>query len=215
LVWVHYEPTTNKILDFYTYFHGRILSSPSSIEDAHRHGERPIVNVQSGKHGSLPYGWEDLQIQAEYRKRIPRHAASRSSIPWRFPGRKRFEGTWTDFVKFDKEVEIRGRAMRSIIQTDPTFPVLFDLEDWIQLPGILATLRRAYPMAALSSGIQNWTPELLAEARAVGLTTFVNVLGVDDTSENLRRAVSMRFDYIQTDHQSQLNDIIAGSSNRD
>jgi hypothetical protein len=85
--------------------------------------------------------------------------------------------------------------------------VLFDLEDWIQLPGILPVLHRAYPTAALSSGIQNWTPELLAEARSLGLTTFVNVLGADDSAENLRRAYDRRFDYIQTDHQIQLRNL--------
>ena len=42
--------------------------------------------------------------------------------------------------------------------------------------------------------------------------TFVNVLGADDTSENLRRAYEMHFDYIQTDHQIRLRDIIGGSS---
>jgi glycerophosphoryl diester phosphodiesterase len=428
LVWVQYDASTGKIIGFYTYFHGRILSSPAAIQDAHRHAERPIVNVQWGKHGSLPYGWEDLQIQADpgdvessyldlqrpvrleeynrktYQKlntegrRLAEHPLGRS-----WP--KRFEGTWTDFVTFGAEVDIRGRieqqnamvlsrwnnaalqqhflrynfrpktewpdrpigvqtldaqldrrvgstvrpvtgqtkivahrgavfeapentmpaikhaisvgatfaeidlrytaegevvlmhdetvdrttngsgpvssmklpdirkldagvkksrefagtrvptlrevientrgriqlyldlkevdptpvvqlvrqlnvgsmvyfrpyshrAMRSIVETDPTLRVLFDLEDWIQFPGILPILRRTYPTAALSSGIQNWTPELLAEARSLGLATFVNVLGAEDTPENLRRALDLRFDYIQTDHQIQLQEMI-------
>jgi hypothetical protein len=64
------------------------------------------------------------------------------------------------------------------------------------------------PTAALSSGIQNWTPELLAEAHSLGLATFVNVLGAEDTPENLRRALDLRFDYIQTDHQIQLQEMI-------
>jgi glycerophosphoryl diester phosphodiesterase len=420
VVWVHYDPATNKIAGFYTYFHGRILSSPSAIVDAHRHAERPIVNIQWGKHGSLPYGWEDLQIQAHagdiesgyldmqrpvrleecnrqtYRKlniegrRLQDHPLA---VAWP----KRFEGTWMDFIKFDKEVDIQAaierrsamaisqwnnaalqqhflrynfrpktewpdrpgglqsldgqldrrvgstarpatvqskivahrgavfeapentlpaiehavavgsalaeidlrytadgevvlmhdetvdrttngsgkvsamklgdierldasgtkvptlreviqkvrgrtqlyldlketdpmpvvrlvkemnagsmvyfrpysyRAMRAILEADATFAVLLDLEDWIQLPGILPVLHRIYPTAALSSGIQNWTPELLAEARSLGLTTFVNVLGADDTSENLRRASELRFDYIQTDHQIQLRTLL-------
>ena len=428
LVWVQYDPSAGKVIGFYTYFHGRILSSPVAVQDAHRHAERPLVNVQWGKHGSLPYGWEDLQIQADpgdvessyldlqrpvrleeynrktYEKlntegrRLVEHPLG-SSWP------KRFEGTWTDFVTFGKEVDIRSRierenamtlsrwnnaalqqhflrynfrpktewpdrpigvqtldaqldrrvsstvrpvtgqtkivahrgavleapentmpaiehaistgaafaeidlrytadgevvlmhdetvdrttngsgrvssmklvdivkldagvkkngefagtrvptlreviekargriqlyldlkeadpmpvvrlvrqlnagsmvyfrpyshrAMRSILETDPSLRVLFDLEDWIQFPGLLPILRRTYPTAALSSGIQNWTPELLAEAHALGLTTFVNVLGAEDTPENLRRALDLRFDYIQTDHQIQLQELI-------
>jgi len=100
------------------------------------------------------------------------------------------------------------RAMRSIVETDPSLRVLFDLEDWIQFPGLLNILRRSYPTAALSSGIQNWTPELLTEAHSLGLTTFVNVLGAEDTPENLRRAIDLHFDYIQTDHQTQLQEMI-------
>jgi glycerophosphoryl diester phosphodiesterase len=133
LVWVQYDASTGKIIGFYRYFHGRILSSPAAIQDAHRHAERPLVNVQWGKHGSLPYGWEDLQIQADpgdvessyldlqrpvrleeynrktYQKlnaegrRLAEHPLGRS-----WP--KRFEGTWTDFVTFGAEVDIRGRV---------------------------------------------------------------------------------------------------------
>src|SRR5262245_47593699 len=428
LVWVHYDPSAGRILDFYTYFHGRILSSASAIEDAHRHGERPLVNVQWGKHGSLPYGWEDLQIQAdpgdiesqyldlerpvrleEYNlktyQKLNTEGRRLAEHPLGISWPKRFEGTWIDFVKFAKEVDVRGRierqnamavsrwnnaalqqhylrynfrpktewhdrpigvqsldaqldrrvsstvrpvmvqtkivahrgavfeapentlpaiehaislgsafaeidlrytadgeivlmhdetvdrttngsgrvssmklanileldagvkksrefagtkvptlreviektrgriqlyldlkesdpmpvvhlvkqlnagstvyfrpyshrAMRSIIETDPALRVLFDLEDWIQFPGLLPILRRTYPTAALSSGIQNWTPELLAEARSVGLPAFVNVLGGDDTPENLQRALDLRFDYIQTDHEGQLKDLL-------
>jgi hypothetical protein len=36
----------------------------------------------------------------------------------------------------------------------------------------------------------------------------VNVLGAEDTPENLRRALDLRFDYIQTDHQIQLQEMI-------
>ena len=100
------------------------------------------------------------------------------------------------------------RAMRSILGTDSSLRVLFNLEDWIQFPGLLPILRRTDPTAALSSGIQNWTPELLAEAHSLGLTTFVNVLGAEDTPENLRRALDLHFDYIQTDHQTQLQEMI-------
>lgn len=100
-------------------------------------------------------------------------------------------------------------ALKKIVDADPRFRVLLDLEDWIQLTGLPALLRRSFPTAALSSGLQNWTPAVLAEAKALGFTTFVNVLGAHDTPDNLRRAVEMGFDFIQTDRQADLRAIVA------
>lgn len=40
------------------------------------------------------------------------------------------------------------------------------------------------------------------------LTTFVNVLGPADTPENLRAAVALGFDFIQTDHPRRLLEIL-------
>jgi glycerophosphoryl diester phosphodiesterase len=106
------------------------------------------------------------------------------------------------------------RAMRQVIDADPAFRVLVDLEDWIRLPGLAPLIRKSVPAASLSSGLRNWTPEPLAEAKSLGFTTFVNVLGADDTGENLRRAIAMGFDFIQTDHQSQLTELIGSASSR-
>ena len=55
---------------------------------------------------------------------------------------------------------------------------------------------------------------VLAEAKSLGFTTFVNVLGADDTAENLKRAIAMGFDFIQTDHQSQLKELIGVAESR-
>jgi glycerophosphoryl diester phosphodiesterase len=104
------------------------------------------------------------------------------------------------------------RAMRQVIDADPAFRVLVDLEDWIQLPGLAPAIRKEAPAAVLSSGIRNWTPKLLAEAKSLGFTTFVNVLGADDNAENLKRAIAMGFDFIQTDHQGQLKELIGSAS---
>ena len=51
---------------FWTYFHGRILEGGDpALRDARAHDMRPRVNVQWGKHGSLPDGWESMPIQAD------------------------------------------------------------------------------------------------------------------------------------------------------
>jgi glycerophosphoryl diester phosphodiesterase len=406
LVWVRYDPATMKVVSFHTYFHDRILSSPDAIADAARNGQRPRVNVQWGKHGSLPYGWEKLSIRpdsgdiernyleldkpvsladynmAAYRKlhtegrRLPDHPLGRN-----WP--RRFEGEWSDFIAFNKAIDIRpileknefmavsrwnnavinqrflaynfrpktewpdaatvnaavrprpgivahrgvtlaapentipaieqaitigcraveidlrytadgeivllhdemldrttngrgrlaektlaevkkldagsgahvptfreviqlarGRielyldlketdptavlrmvaeenasgfvyfrpysytALRKIVAADRNNRVLFDLDDWMQMPELFRTVRLNVPNIFFSGSLHVWTPEMLAEARLLGVRTFVNVLGPEDTRENLERAIHMGFDFIQTDHQAELRDLL-------
>jgi len=99
-------------------------------------------------------------------------------------------------------------ALRQILAEAPASRVLVDLGDWLQAPGQLDLLRRTLPTAAVSSDWRNWEPRAVSEARGVGLTTFVNVLGPADTPENLRAAVGLGFDFIQTDHPRRLLEIL-------
>jgi glycerophosphoryl diester phosphodiesterase len=99
-------------------------------------------------------------------------------------------------------------ALRQILSESPSSRVLVDLGDWAQAPAFLAAVRGSFPTACLSSDWANWTPPAVAEARRQGLTTLVNVLGPADTPENLRRAVELGFDYVQTDHPRQLLEIL-------
>jgi tetratricopeptide (TPR) repeat protein len=129
LVWVRYDPARNALSELYTYFHGRILSSPEAVRDAAAHNGRPRVNVQWGKHGSLPSGWETLEIQAnaddseqryldlqrpgtlkdynfaafqKLREEGRQHPTHPRTSGWPV----RFEGSWEDFIRFDKEVDL-------------------------------------------------------------------------------------------------------------
>ena len=91
---------------------------------------RPRVNVQWGKHGSMPAGWEDLPIvpddgdierkylkagsettlasynEAAFRKlkeegrRLPDNPIARR-LKWP----DRFDGTWRDFVDFSRSID--------------------------------------------------------------------------------------------------------------
>ena len=66
VVWVQFAPDGLSIDRFWTYFHGRILEGGElALRDAREHGMRPRVNVQWGKHGSMPEGWEALSIVAD------------------------------------------------------------------------------------------------------------------------------------------------------
>lgn len=129
LVWIRYDPASNALSEVYTYFHGRILSSADAVREAAAHNGRSRVNVQWGKHGSLPSGWETLEIQAnpddtehryldlqrthslknynfaafqKLRTEGRQHPADPRTSGWPV----RFEGSWDDFIRFDKEVDL-------------------------------------------------------------------------------------------------------------
>ena len=66
VVWVQFSGDGRSLERFWTYFHGRILNGDEpALRDARDHGMRPRVNVQWGKHGSLPHGWESMPIVAD------------------------------------------------------------------------------------------------------------------------------------------------------
>jgi hypothetical protein len=131
LMWVHYAADGMTIEKIRTYFHGRILEGgEAALADARRHGMRPRINVQWGKHGSLPVGWEDMSIIADagdaerkyypleqaitlrqynegtFRKlstegrRMPEHP-----LGVRLGWPRKFAGRWEDFTDFSRRVE--------------------------------------------------------------------------------------------------------------
>ena len=131
LMWVQYSPDHMSIEKIWTYFHGRLLvGGESSLNDARRNRMRPRVNVQWGKHGSMPAGWEELKIVADrgdaeskyypvdqpislkiynegtFRKlseegrRLANHPLGKRA-GWP----KKFSGKWDDFINFSKIIE--------------------------------------------------------------------------------------------------------------
>jgi glycerophosphoryl diester phosphodiesterase len=99
-------------------------------------------------------------------------------------------------------------ALKQILSVDPQFRVLIDMGDWVQASGMMEMLKREFPTAYFSSDWRNWNQKMVNEARKLKVATFVNVLGPDDTIENLQRAVEMGFDYIQTDYPKRLLEIL-------
>lgn len=131
LMWVQYSADGKSIEKFWTYFHGRIYAGgEAALADARRHSQRPRVNVQWGKHGSMPLGWEEMTITANagdaekkyypidkpitlrqynegtWRKlsvdgrRLPRHPLG-IRLGWPL----KFKGSWKDFIDFSRLVE--------------------------------------------------------------------------------------------------------------
>jgi len=141
VAWIRYGPDGASLEAMWTYFHGRILSGgPAALEDARRHAMRARVNVQWGKHGSLPVGWARLRIEAHadeaeagfvpvgrpvtvgrymqgaFRK-LSTAGARMADHPLARRGRwpSRFAGTWDEFVDFSRPADaaalLRDRRM--------------------------------------------------------------------------------------------------------
>ena len=132
VVWVQFSPDRQSIERFWTYFHGRILEAgESALRDARDHEMRPRVNVQWGKHGSMPFAWESMAIvgdtgdleRAYYVVGKPITLADYNRGTWqklRSEGRRlidhplarrlrwpdRFTGEWERFVDFSRAVDL-------------------------------------------------------------------------------------------------------------
>lgn len=131
LMWVQYSADGKSIEKIWTYFHGRILAgSEAALADARRNGQRPRINAQWGKHGTLLVGWEEMTITADagdaekkyyptgqpitlrqynegtFRKlaeegrRLPNHPLG-IRLGWPL----KFKGSWNDFTNFSRLVE--------------------------------------------------------------------------------------------------------------
>lgn len=131
LLWMRFDPASERLVDYYTYFHGRVLRAPeAAVAEANRSGGRPSVFIQWGKHGSLPPGWEKLRIVADAgdveRDFFPLHRPIPLETYMRGTHRKlseigrraadsplgagwpqKFSGDWKAFVDFRREVDPR------------------------------------------------------------------------------------------------------------
>jgi hypothetical protein len=142
VVWLQYSSDRRSIERIWTYFHGRILrGGDDAIGDARANDMRPRVNVQWGKHGSMPFGWESATIvgdtgdleRAYYETGKPITLREYNRGTWeklRKEGRRlidhpmarrlgwpdRFTGDWNRFVDFSRPVDlVNALATRNLI----------------------------------------------------------------------------------------------------
>jgi hypothetical protein len=115
-VWVGYDPTTHAPTDLWTYWHGTVLHT-----DWHSKGP-PAVDVQWGKHGSLPH----RTIESD----LPRlktlnafYAVEYLLLPDIWIGKLAHGGPWGFFHdyaryrEFDKTIPLAGR-LDAVVQAD-------------------------------------------------------------------------------------------------
>jgi hypothetical protein len=132
LMWVEHADQGRRLKAIWTYFHGRILlGGEAARRDAAEHGGRPRIEVQWGKHGSMPIEWDALPITVsegdvegkylpppnerltlkQYNEATYKKLSTEGRRLLDHPlGRRlgwpeRFTGRWTDFVDFSRRVE--------------------------------------------------------------------------------------------------------------
>jgi hypothetical protein len=134
VVWVGYT-ADGRFEGLWTYFHGRVLDGGDAArEDAGKHGGRPAVLVQWGKHGSMPVQWQQHQIEAhsteteaefyptgtpitlerynqgtfEKLRRVGARAAEHP-LARLYGWPRAFSGDWRKFSEFPKTIDARDR----------------------------------------------------------------------------------------------------------
>lgn len=89
-------------------------------------------------------------------------------------------------------------------QLAPDLPVMPSLPDNYRRPGGITEFERTLPAEVLDGNLEEWTPELIAQAHAAGVKVYVDNLGPNDNAEGFRKALAMGVDGIQTDYPDQL-----------
>jgi hypothetical protein len=105
VVWVEFDPVTQKVVRVSTYWHGRIVSTDDANEDANAHEGRPWIGVEWGFHGSIP--WRAVgsvkvidDILRDHWNNAQRGAKSRPPDPLARGWPTEYAGDFTAFTTF-------------------------------------------------------------------------------------------------------------------
>lgn len=103
VVWVCYT-SDGRAEAVYTYYHGRILKGGSRVD------------VQWGKHGSLPEGWREMRpVMDDQRRtwlRLSTTGRQDAQSPLARGWPLKFDGSWDDFTRFNIEIDLAGALRR-------------------------------------------------------------------------------------------------------
>lgn len=113
IVWIEYDPATDKLVRVWTYWHGRIVTTDEATAEANSHGGRPWIGVQWGYHGSVP--WKALGQVAEVDRIMQDHwtRANAGAKPPLDPLARgwptKYEGDFKAFTHFSVPFDPRPR----------------------------------------------------------------------------------------------------------
>lgn len=111
VVWVEFDPNSERVVRVWTYWHGRIVSTDDAAAEANAHGGRPWIGVEWGFHGSVP--WRAVghvkvvdDILRDHWTRA--HAGAQPPLdPLARGWPTRFAGNFAAFVRFEVENDPR------------------------------------------------------------------------------------------------------------
>jgi len=124
-LWVGYDPATHAPTDMWTYWHGTLLHA-----DWRGHG-RPAVDVQWGKHGTLPRGIIESDLPSP-RKLNDFYAMEFALLPDIWIGKLTHGGPWGFFHSYDRyrdfsTVDSLATHLDAIVMTGDPNPALTTL----------------------------------------------------------------------------------------
>jgi hypothetical protein len=130
VMWVRYEH--QDITQVSTLFHGRVVEGGTgAVVDASHHAMRPRIDVQWGKHGLMPSGWQSQTVETvdsdedteipegrimtllEYNKLTWKTLSTRGTrardfaLARRHRWPSRFAGDFPAFLSFNRQIDIR------------------------------------------------------------------------------------------------------------
>ncbi|WP_025693148.1 hypothetical protein [Paenibacillus zanthoxyli] len=113
-IWVEYDPDKETVTQVMTFFHSSVISSEEAVREAREQGERPIIRIEWGKHGSLLKGWETINIpmknmtMQDWMRQTYEHVKAGGRLPEhplkRFWPRG-FEGSYESYIDFSVLVD--------------------------------------------------------------------------------------------------------------
>ena len=112
VAWVRLDDLRQRVVHVNTLYHGVVVPSPATSEEPAWRDGRPCIDVQWGKHGLLPSGWEKsyglvvANMRSTY-ERLHTRGCRNADHPLARCWPHRFEGTWEEFVDFSVEVDSR------------------------------------------------------------------------------------------------------------
>jgi hypothetical protein len=135
-VWIAYDRDNENVTGVMCWFHSRVLSSESAVEEARSNGGRAVIRIEWGKHGSLLHGWEQMEEPlggirlTDWMRRTYEHVKVGGRVP-EHPLKKfwpdRFEGSWDDYISFTETVDPINHLHRKplILKTEWVNAALF------------------------------------------------------------------------------------------
>jgi glycerophosphoryl diester phosphodiesterase len=92
----------------------------------------------------------------------------------------------------------------------PAIPVMPSLPSQFRKPGGVAEFEADCPTEILDGHIREWTADLAAQAHALGVKVYVDIMGPADNAEGYAKALAMGVDGIQTDYPDRLVEFLRG-----